>query len=404
MMPDRLQSWSELPESARVFVAAVGLAGAGILAYSLPGAVGAHGLEALALAAAAIPASMVKASFPNGLSTLTLGLVLDYLTILVLGPHAAVLVAAVGGWGQSTFRTRLKNPPHQTLFSVAALVCAVFFTGRVYVALGGHPGLWEPSTMFVPLAAAATTFFLLNSGLVAAAIGLTRGESPMHVWSEAFLWIWPSYLLGAGLAVAIFSGVRQGNLWPVAFLAVPLALTIRNLQAYFERERESATDPGTGLANRRHILEYAEREISRATRRGTSLAIVMVDVDDFKAINDLHGHRAGDRALRQVGQCLRQSIRSYDLCARYGGDEFLIVLSDCRPDAVERLAADVRTTVRDLRVESPAGHVSLTVSLGIAVCPQDGENIETLLDVADSRMYRCKLGSRQTAPSSCLVM
>ncbi len=92
------------------------------------------------------------------------------------------------------------------------------------------------------------------------------------------------------------------------------------------------------------------------------------------------------------------------MCARYGGDEFLIVLSDCRAEVVERLAADLRASVRELRVESPNGHLSLTVSLGIAVSPQDAESLDALLDAADSRMYRCKIDSRQTAPSSCLVM
>src|SRR5690349_3649793 len=121
MVPSSLASWRQLPGSARLFIQAGCGVGGGIILYSLPAATGPHGAEVIALVLAAVPSSMVKATFPDGLSTLTLCLVLDYVTLLMLGPQAAVLVAAVGAWGQCTLRSRLKNPLHQTLFSISAL-------------------------------------------------------------------------------------------------------------------------------------------------------------------------------------------------------------------------------------------------------------------------------------------
>jgi diguanylate cyclase (GGDEF)-like protein len=264
----------------------------------------------------------------------------------------------------------------------------------VYVALGGHPGMWEPATMFVPLAAATTTFFLLNSGLIAAAIGLSTVQSPVRIWSDSFLWIWPSYLLGATVAVAIFSGVREGSLWLVAFLLVPLALTVRNLQVYFERFHQSQTDPLTGLPNQRFVLEHAARELARARRRGTSVAFALVDVDGFKSINDTHGHRAGDGALKRVARCLQQAVRPFDVCARFGGDEFLLVLPDCGAEAAVRRRESLQDAVNAMRLRLRGTDVGLTISVGIAVSPDDGESLERLLDLADARMYKGKARGR----------
>jgi diguanylate cyclase (GGDEF)-like protein len=388
-------SWHQLPASARFFVSAVCAAGAAVIGASLPVVLGPHRLLVVALALAAVPASMMKASFPQGVSTLTICLLLDYLTLLTIGPQAAVLVAAVGAWGQCTFRTRRRSPTHQMLFSISCLACATLAGGLVFSALGGRPGAWEPSTMIVPFAATATVFFIVNSWLVAIAIGLASCQSSIRIWNDKFLWGWPSYLLGAAVAGAACSSIIHGGVWLAAFLAIPLVLTVRNLHAYFERFHESLTDSLTGLPNQRFVLQHSRRELARAKRRGGSVAITLVDLDGFKVINDTHGHRAGDVALCHVARCLERSVRPYDVCARYGGDEFLIVLSDCTLEEAERRGEELRMMVSTERARLAGGvYASIALSVGTAVCPDDGESLEQLLEAADSRMYRNKPRSR----------
>ena len=116
-----------------------------------------------------------------------------------------------------------------------------------------------------------------------------------------------------------------------------------------------------------------------------------MDLDNFKEINDTFGHHVGDRALRDVAVVLRAAIRPYDICVRYAGDEFIVVLSGCGAEEAERKRLELQAAVDGLKFEPRPGKVlTLSISIGAAVFPHDGDLYETLLATADSRMYRDK--------------
>ena len=139
------------------------------------------------------------------------------------------------------------------------------------------------------------------------------------------------------------------------------------------------------------MVSHIARELARAERHGSQMAILVLDLDDFKEINDTHGHHVGDRALREVAGVLRETIRPYDVCVRYAGDEFIIVLAGCGPEEAEAKRLELQFAVDTMRFEAPGGRpVSLSVSIGAAVFPDDGETYEALLATADGRMYHDK--------------
>ncbi len=160
----------------------------------------------------------------------------------------------------------------------------------------------------------------------------------------------------------------------------------------FEQTREaSLSDALTGLPNTRYMVSHMARELARAQRHGTQVAILVLDLDDFKEINDTYGHHVGDRALREVARVLREAIRPYDVCVRYAGDEFIIVLAGCGAEEAETKRLEFQRAVAAVRFEASAGRpVRVSSSIGAAVFPGDGETYEALLAAADGRMYHDK--------------
>ena len=173
------------------------------------------------------------------------------------------------------------------------------------------------------------------------------------------------------------------------------AAVIYNSTRFEQTQHESHTDPLTGLPNRRSLDLQFEAELSRASRTGSSVSVVVLDLDRLKEINDTYGHEAGDRALRTIGTVLRSTVRQQDMCARFAGDEFIVVLADCSPEHEARRVAELQNAISAHPFEPrPGVRVSLSISAGPARYPEDGRTFEELLAAADERMYRDKAGRR----------
>ena len=179
------------------------------------------------------------------------------------------------------------------------------------------------------------------------------------------------------------------------------AKVVQDAQVFEQIRSDSLTDSLTGLGNARAFLAHVEHEMAKADRHDTKRALLVIDVDRFKGINDRYGHDAGDRALRAIGETIRHAIRSYDFCARNGGDEFVVFLAECDAHNASQRAAEVQTAVEALRFEPvPGVHTPLGISIGHAAYPDDGHTYEALLKKADSRMYRDKSARRNPVRST----
>jgi diguanylate cyclase (GGDEF)-like protein/putative nucleotidyltransferase with HDIG domain len=178
-------------------------------------------------------------------------------------------------------------------------------------------------------------------------------------------------------------------------IAEQAGAVIHNSIVFEQTQEDSLTDPLTGLPNRRSMFVHLSRELARAERLKSEVALIVMDVDGFKTINDTYGHNVGDHALREVATALQGALRPYDLCVRYAGDEFIIVLSDCTREAADIKRRELQERIAEIQLDVRAGkRLQIAVSAGASVFPHDGITYETLLADADQRMYRDKATRR----------
>ncbi len=162
---------------------------------------------------------------------------------------------------------------------------------------------------------------------------------------------------------------------------------LSNLRLIEMNKELSIRDPLTNLYNRRYLIEFFEKELERSKRLGDKLSIIMIDIDNFKKINDLYGHVIGDEALKLFAKVILENIRSMDIAGRYGGEEFLIILPNTNRENSISIAERIRLELKRKSVHLP---FHLTASFGIATLFEDGEDTDTLLRIADERLYNAK--------------
>lgn len=164
-------------------------------------------------------------------------------------------------------------------------------------------------------------------------------------------------------------------------------------QANQELEELVANDPLTGLLNRRSLFKKIDADLERTRRHAAALTAILVDIDDFKAINDTYGHVCGDHVIRELGRCMQRTLRRYDYAGRYGGEEFMMVLLDTDETGAAVVAGRLLDAVRALPFECDEREFLVTVSVGVAQLV-DGDNAESWIDSADQALYKAKQGGK----------
>ena len=198
-------------------------------------------------------------------------------------------------------------------------------------------------------------------------------------------------VLGMFLAQALIA-----TPWLLPMVIVLLVLLQRS-SLVAQLEVAAATDTKTGLLNASAWQELAQRELVRSQHTASPCALMLLDLDHFKRVNDTLGHLAGDAALRAIGDALKRELRGYDAVARFGGEEFVVLLNDLNLDAAVLVAERTLGRIRSLEiagaVDDPV-ELRLTASIGLAAHPQHGQHLTDLLEAADVALYAAKRAGR----------
>jgi diguanylate cyclase (GGDEF)-like protein len=305
-----------------------------------------------------------------------------------------MLLAGIGWSAMALLLVRGRYRPWMGLLSSVTDVSLVSAAHLLFV-LVGRPHLAINSRVayefyFLALACASLRYDF-RAPLVAGLVALCQ-------YGVLGLWTASRYDLASPSAASHLDGAYNANhlvarlvlIGAAALLAAALALRAQGLR------RLSTLDRLTGLLNRGAFEDRLVVEAIRARRYARPLSVALLDIDTFKGFNDSQGHGGGDLALKAVAQALDQALRRTDVVARYGGDEFAMLLPETiGADAVAKMES-VRHAVDALRIEPARGHeaVGLTVSIGVAALPEDGPNPMDVLAVADARLYAAKRAGR----------
>ncbi len=288
-----LDAASTSSRTARLYVGTVIAAGLAAVVLLFPSTTPDPTLFFLFLAVSSTAAAC-KITLPigRGDSTMSVSYAADFTALLLLGPSQTMLISMVSGWAQCAFNARHRNPPSRTLFSMATLVLTVQASGFAYHLLGGQFGALRMTALAGPLVGAALVYFLLNTGLVATAIGLSESQPVLQLWRANFLWAGPSYFVGAGTAAVLAILVSSSGEWFALLAVAPVYLTYRTYQTYLGRIEDE----------QRHVQQISELhwatmealELARQSERALAaekerLAITLRSIGDGVMTTDVHG-------------------------------------------------------------------------------------------------------------------
>jgi diguanylate cyclase (GGDEF)-like protein len=294
-----------------------------------------------------------------------------------------------------------KSPAYRQIFSTATVLLAVHAATATATYLGGDGGPLDSPLGPLPVVAAILAYTAVNTCLIVGAVVLSANKSVRQVLGhgdEVVLEV-STLSLGALVAVAI---TVSGPL--LAAFVLPTLVVLHRAVLVRQLEQAANTDSKTGLLTAAAWQGQAMEQLRRAQRSAGSAAVLILDLDHFKRVNDRHGHLAGDMVLSSVGAALRGEVRDHDLVGRFGGEEFVIMLP--RPDTgryeypeLASIAERIRRRIGELAIEIPTPDGALTitglsVSIGGATFPRDGAEVQDLVAVADSALYAAKRDGR----------
>ncbi len=293
--------------------------------------------------------------------------------------------------------TRL--PAVKRVFNAASVGIAGCAASLVHQALSTTARPQDPQALLgtargIGAVLVATVVYSAVSAVLVAGV-LRRINPAMPRWAALGRWpLQPTEAAEVCLGVLV---AMAAVLQPVLVaLALPAMLLLQKTLLHAEMLEAARTDAKTGLANPQHWRDVAEREVARAKRGPAALAVLLVDLDGFKAVNDRYGHLAGDAVLTAVAQELRAAVRPRDLVGRFGGEEFVLLLTAASP--TDAVATAERVRARVARIEHPMGRgqapLRTTVSVGVALYGQAAQDLTGLLSAADTAMYDAKAAGR----------
>jgi diguanylate cyclase (GGDEF)-like protein len=266
--------------------------------------------------------------------------------------------------------------PEWARVAVAALVCFGLFTSDLYSSVEMNESQLYPIAL----------------------LPLYRIRMRYLLWMMCSLTV---VLTVAGYLIAPPADVWDG-VTNRAFSLLVIAVTVLGMGKLADYEHklfiDSVTDPLTGLLNRRYFNELSEKEAARSRRHDLVFAVLMLDIDHFKRINDTFGHPVGDVAIKALAQVCNKALRPHDILARYGGEEFILTLPHTDEEGARVVAERIRQTVEEIELATPTGPVRFTVSIGISIYKKDLP-FEQLVGRADEALYKAKEAGRNRVVS-----
>jgi diguanylate cyclase (GGDEF)-like protein len=310
-------------------------------------------------------------------------------------PYVAAMVAVPLLYTQMRVWRR---DPIKLAFSIASIGLGWAGCSMVVAAVLGHrlgTGNAAPFAFggreVLAITAGVATWYVINHAMIGGVIALTSGRSAVQAM----------FMNGEGVLIDVIDvcvGIVVALLWranPYAIVLLVPAVLFMQHQLFSGLRQAVRTDLLTNVANPQFWREVASREIERAWASAANLAILMIDIDHFKQVNDRHGHLAGDDVLSAVARAIARALRPSDLVGRLGGEEFGAILSGLNIVDAEGAAERLRCEVAEVRVRSDRGEwIGVTVSVGVAELSVTQGSLHTMLDAADNALYAAKAAGR----------
>jgi diguanylate cyclase (GGDEF)-like protein/putative nucleotidyltransferase with HDIG domain len=392
--PDPIDAPAGLPRPAQIYLVLLGiatLAAAGKFYVKVPSITGSWATFVV-LAIAATLAQTFPVKSPRNMMYHT-SVVFLVAAALLLPPELLVLiplVQTVPEWLKERYPWPIQgfNISNYTLDSLAAWGVAKLIDEHGSGLIGSADARFAVAGL-----AACVVFVTVNHVLVGGILKLGRN----HTFRETGLFSAESISIDLVLAIlgVSLAAFWNWNPWLIFAALAPLVVVHRSLSVP-QLQAEARVDPKTGLYNARYFATTLAAEIARAGRFERPMSLIMADLDLLRDINNSYGHLAGDAVLKGIAEVFRAQLRHYDVPARFGGEEFSILLPETPPEQALEIAERIRRAVaeREFEVETATEPIRATISIGVAAFPKDGMDANELIHQADLAVYRAKLQGR----------